>query len=112
MIRKPKGDYVLKLICFLLFAVANSYASIISIPLDNSEYELQPAGDLVYQGQRISSLEAMELEEQGKDLSLLNPYNSSLYQENSRELKKLNVESGDVFFIPPLNLQPNTTGHP
>lgn len=98
MIRKPKGDYVLKLMCFLLFAVANSYASIISIPLDNSEYELQPAEDLVYQGQRISSLEAMELEEQGQDLSLLNPYNSSLYQENSRELKKLNVESGDVIF--------------
>lgn len=73
----------LRPLLFLFSLISSANAGLITIPLEDKEQKLAPASDLVYQGARINEVEALELEKSGIDLSLLDPYESDLFQPNS-----------------------------
>ena len=64
-------------------------ASSVSIPLDPEDRSKRPAEDLIYQGQRIDSYQALELQSQGVDLGMLSPYESGLWQNTKHSLDQI-----------------------
>lgn len=70
----------IQLVLYLCFLVSHAYAGLITIPLNDKEFKLAPASDLIYQGARITEVEAMELAKKGVDLSELDPYTSDLFR--------------------------------
>src|SRR5690606_37518690 len=58
-------------------------ASKVSIEIHDKELNKLPAADLVYKGQRIDDIEALELQRKGVDLSTLDPYHSYLWHDQA-----------------------------
>jgi hypothetical protein len=68
-------------------------ATMLSIPMVNDT--LPPADDLVYLGNNIDQIEALELRASGIDLSKLEPELSSLYRGTSIELEDSNSDKDE-----------------
>lgn len=60
-----------------------AFAAKVSVKLTDPNFSIAPADDLVYQGKRIDSAQAMELKASGVNLSRLNPYKSNLWSDTS-----------------------------
>lgn len=78
---------------WLVLLSFQALASSVSIPLDPEDRSKRPAEDLVYQGKRIDSYQALELAKNGFDLSNLNPYESTLWQNTRHQLEALSIDS-------------------
>lgn len=70
--------------------LTSAFASKLNIALDPKDMSKMPASDLVYNGARIDELEAFELKKAGVDISKLNPYESSLWQNNKYSISNQN----------------------
>lgn len=77
---------VIYLLCASLLTIS-AYASKVSVELNDEDFSETPANDLVYQGQRIDKYEALELKQNGIDLSTLPIRTSTLYR--GQKLKSL-----------------------
>jgi len=78
----------MKSIIVVLFLYCSSvFAGSVSIKLDDPNHEFKkPANDLVYNDQRISSYEALNLAQTGFDISNLNPHQSHLWSDSRLSL--------------------------
>ena len=87
----------MRILYITLLMILNTYAASISIPLNDSQGKLEPANDLIYNGQRIDSAYAQKLKESGVDLSKLDPrishlfLNKRLSTEQEADLKNKSV---------------------
>lgn len=90
------------LIPLMILCSFNLWASKVSIPLEDSNFTQMPASDLVYHGQRIDEVEALELKKSGVDISKLNPYqDNNLWSEQKLDASntaELNYPENDEVF--------------
>jgi hypothetical protein len=89
----------MKLIALLLFILGQlAHASTVSIPLSIKDTTKKPSKDLVYAGKQIDAYEAFKLQQEGHDLALLNPYESSLWQNKKHAIKQPIINKQDYIF--------------
>ena len=74
------------------------FAASVSIPLKQGDNSKRPAEDLVYQGQRVDSYQALEIARGGVDLSKLDPYESYMWQNKKHTLNLLKIASNTFKF--------------
>tara|TARA_Y100000768_G_C23990501_1_gene692223 strand:- start:4559 stop:7825 length:3267 start_codon:yes stop_codon:yes gene_type:complete len=90
---------ILRLSFLMLFCLSfQVLGSSISIPLSPEDQSKRPAEDLIYQGNRIDSYQALELDQRGVNLAQLNPYESSLWKNEKLPLEILNPTSNQFRF--------------
>lgn len=96
---------VLPLLIILLGALSlnSAFASKLSIDLTPQSTDKMPASDLVYQGNQIDEISALELIQSGVDLSKLNPVESNLWKNT--KLKVSNQQDLDYPKNPKLILK-------
>lgn len=70
----------------------------ISIPLKADDLSKRPAEDLLYQGHRIDSYQALELIKQGVNLAELDPYESNLWQNKRHEIDPRPLSGNEFVF--------------
>lgn len=83
-----------QIIVLCIFMASSLWAKQVSISLDRDDHAKPYADDLVYQGERIDRIEALELKKKGFDLSTLNPYESHLWKNES--LASQNYDETDL----------------
>lgn len=84
----------MKLVLGLVLSVlicSTAFAGSVSVPLSEQTISKKPPADLIYQDKRIDSYEAYELQKSGTDLSLLNPYESNLWQNKKHLLQEMAI---------------------
>lgn len=74
-----------------LLAISPLYAAKVGVLLNDPNFSVAPAGDLTYQNEQIDSATAMELKNNGIDLSTLNPRESRLWKDQSLSASNQNV---------------------
>lgn len=84
-----------------LFICFELYASRVSILLNDTEFAETPPKDLIYQGENIDAIKALELKRQGYDLSQLNPRESNLWADqklSAHNYQELNYPGASEVF--------------
>ena len=70
----------------LIFMSFQTLGSATSVPLNDENFSKKPPQDLVLNNTRLDTYEALKLQRTGTDLSALNPYESTLWQNKKHKL--------------------------